>query len=52
MTLVVTVAMVLRAWAIFNRSKIILGVLLTLYTLEVVPLAAACIINSVKHTGI
>ena len=35
-TLADVVAMILRAWALYNRSRFILGVLLTLYAIEVI----------------
>ena len=50
MTAVISVAMMLRVWAIYNRSRIILSILLTLYILQVFPLMVACVIASTRLT--
>jgi hypothetical protein len=46
MTVVTAVVMILRVWALYNRSKIILGVLLAFYVLVIIPFIIACIILS------
>lgn len=40
---VITVVMILRVWRLYSRSRVIIGVLLTLYLLEMVPFIVACI---------
>ncbi|KAF8128540.1 hypothetical protein EV363DRAFT_1221139 [Boletus edulis] len=44
------VAMILRVWAIYSQSRIILGILLTLYVLEIVPFMIGSITTSIKLT--
>ncbi|KAF8452685.1 hypothetical protein L210DRAFT_2051569 [Boletus edulis BED1] len=43
-------AMILRVWAIYSQSRIILGILLTLYVLEIVPFMIGSITTSIKLT--
>lgn len=40
------VVMILRVWAMYNRSKIILGSLLTFYVAEIIPSVVNCIVYS------
>ncbi|KAF8452682.1 hypothetical protein L210DRAFT_3519362 [Boletus edulis BED1] len=42
--------MILRVWAIYSQSRIILGILLTLYVLEIVPFMIGSITTSIKLT--
>ena len=49
MTVVTVVVMILRVWVLYSRSKVILGVLLTLYVLEIIPFIVACIILSTPN---
>ena len=49
-TLVEAVAMILRVWALYGRSKFILGALLTLYAIEIIPNLALCVWVG-THTG-
>ncbi|KAF8452704.1 hypothetical protein L210DRAFT_3639181 [Boletus edulis BED1] len=44
--------MILRVWAIYMQSRVILGILIPLYVLELVPLAFECIKISTKFTEI
>ena len=44
--------MILRVYAVYNRSRIILGVLLAIYVAEVVMLIVACIFYSSPNNGI
>ena len=37
-TLVVAVVMILRAWAMYNQSRLILGILLVCYTISIISL--------------
>ena len=48
MTYVYAVAMVLRVWAIYNGSRVILGTLLVLYTTEVILFLTSFIIMSAQ----
>ena len=41
--------MILRVWALYNRSKSILGVLLALYAVEVIVALVNCIIVSAQN---
>ena len=43
------VVMILRVWALYSRSRIILGALLTFYFLEVIPYLIVCIISSTQE---
>ncbi|KAF8430526.1 hypothetical protein L210DRAFT_3562540 [Boletus edulis BED1] len=43
--------MILRVWAIYSQSKIVLSILLPLYILDIVPLVFESIIASAKFTG-
>ena len=43
--------MILRVWAMYSGSKIILGVLLTFYVLEMISFTINSIIVSIKSTG-
>ena len=46
-TLIVTaVVMILRVWAMYNRSKLILGTLLTTFSLEIISLVLTAAIQS------
>ena len=38
--------MILRVWAMYNRSKLILGILLTTFSLEVVSLVIIAAVQS------
>lgn len=51
MTMVIAVTMILRVWAMYGRSRSILGVLLTLYVLEIVLFIITCTIISIKFEG-
>ena len=51
MTMMTVVAMILRAWAIYGRSRIIIGILLVLYVPEMVSLMIACIAASTRFSG-
>ena len=51
MTVVTAAVMILRVWAMYNRSRIILGVLLSLYALEIVSFIITCVIISTKLPG-
>ena len=42
----ITVVMILRVWAMYNRSRLILGTLLALYVLEIIPIVVTCAIYS------
>ena len=44
--MLIAVIMTLRVWAMYNRSRIILGTLLTFYVIEVIPLTIGSIIYS------
>ena len=47
-----TVAMILRVWALYNRSRFILAALLTLYATEVIIFLVAVILNTQNgHLG-
>ena len=48
MTLVDTVAMILRVWALHNQSKFILGALFTLYAIEVIAELGVCVLYSTR----
>ena len=52
MTMMTVVAMILRVWAIFGRSRIILGILLMIYVPEVVFFTIACVTVVVNITGV
>ena len=52
MTLVDTVVMILRVWALYGRSKFILGILLTLYAIEIILGLVSCIILSTQNNPI
>ena len=43
---VVAVVMMLRVWAMYNQSRLILGTLLTLFVMEIVSYILAFAINS------
>ncbi|KAN0094510.1 hypothetical protein V8E55_002797 [Tylopilus felleus] len=43
--------MILRVWAIYRGSRIILGVLLTLYVMQMVPFLITCILANIGTTG-
>ena len=43
-SLVYAVVMILRLWALYNRSKFILGPLLTLYAIEVISYITYCVV--------
>ena len=45
--MVIVVVMILRVWAMYHQSRSILGVLLLLYSMEVVVNIIACIIYSI-----
>ena len=49
--MVTAVVMILRVWAMYSGSKVILGVLLTLYVLEMISFIANSIVVSTKSTG-
>ena len=51
MTVVTAAVMILRVWAMYNWSRIILGVLLSLYALEIVSFIITCVIISTKLPG-
>lgn len=51
-TVVTAVVMILRVWALYGRSRIILGVLLALYVMEIIPFIIACIILSTPDGSI
>lgn len=44
--IVAKVLMILRVWAMYNRSKLVLGILLSLFSLEIVSTVVAASINS------
>ncbi|KAF8120021.1 hypothetical protein EV363DRAFT_1439617 [Boletus edulis] len=46
------VTMILHVWAIYMQSRVILGILIPLYVLELVPLAFECIKISTRFTEI
>lgn len=46
--LVDAVAMILRVWALYNRSKLILAILLTLYAIQLIIYATFCVILSTQ----
>ena len=48
MTLVNTVVMILRVWALYNRSRLILGTLVTFYAMEVILVLVSSIILSIQ----
>lgn len=48
----VAVAMILRVWVIYDQSRIILGILLTIYIVEIVSLVVSCVTLSISHIGI
>ncbi|KAF8557368.1 hypothetical protein OG21DRAFT_308140 [Imleria badia] len=52
MMMIIGVAMILRVYAIYNRSRIILGVLLLIYTTQVAILIVASSIYSSPNNGI
>ena len=43
---VTAVVMILRVWAMYNRSKLILGILLTTFSLEIVSLVIIAAVQS------
>ena len=44
--------MILRVWAMYNQSKLILGALLTLYAAEVITSLIPCIITSAQKSPV
>lgn len=49
--MLVPVVMILRVWAMYNRSRLILGVLLTCWGLEIIPSILTCIMYPNKISG-
>ena len=49
MTLDTIVAMILRVWALYNQSRLILGTLLTLYAIEVIFTLVSCVVFSTSN---
>ena len=49
-TLAVAVVMILRVWAMYNRSMLILGMLLVFYTIAVISNLVICVTRS-KDAG-
>jgi hypothetical protein len=47
--MLITVVMILRLWAMYNRSKLILGILLTFYIAEIVPSTIGCIVYTIPQ---
>ena len=47
--MLVAVVMILRVWAMWNRSKSILYILLTSYAREIIPSAVSCIVYSIPR---
>jgi len=46
---VADLVMILRLWAMYNRSKLILGILLTFYIAEIVPSTIGCIVYTIPQ---
>ena len=44
--------MILRVWALYNRSRFILAILLILFTMEIIPYLIFCVIFSIQHQPI
>ena len=51
MIMMSAVVMILRVWAMYSGSKIVLGALLTLYVMQMVPLVITCIVVSIQLVG-
>ena len=49
MTLIGIVVMILRVWALYNQSKLILGTLLALYAIEVIINLISCVFVSTQN---
>lgn len=47
--MLIAAVMILRVWAMYNRSRLILGILLTSYVGEIIPSIIGCIINSIPE---
>lgn len=47
----VAVMMILRVWALYNRSKLVLSVLLVLFSLEIISFILAATVNSVPRNS-
>lgn len=45
-TSMVSVVMILRVWALYRGLKLVLGVLLTVYAMEIIPYLIVCIMVS------
>ena len=50
MTLFDLVVMLLRVWAVYNQSKYILNILLTIYVIELVLYLVYCVMYSTSNT--
>ena len=46
MTFDAIVATILRVWALYNQSRLILGTLFTLYAIEVIIMLVSCVVFS------
>lgn len=44
----IAVVMILRVWALYRRSRFILGALLTLYAIEVIVALVNCVVVSTR----
>ena len=47
----IAVMMILRLWTMYNRSRLILGILLTSYVAEVVPSTIGCIVYTIPQNS-
>ena len=45
-TLIVAVVMILRVWAMYNQSRIILGMLLMFYAISITSYLVTCVLNT------